>query len=78
MIGAVDGWVRLLEMGGYSSASTNSTVELSTLQPYDDWSVELVFSLFEVAEASWFSLFNLLAAVTSATAACRVTEVCVE
>jgi hypothetical protein len=76
LMGTVDGWVRLLEMGGYSSISTDSAVELSTLQPYDDWSVELVFSIFGAAEASWFSLFNLLASSTSAT--CQVTEVCVE
>lgn len=59
----MDRWAMLVEIGGFSRpvrGPGEAEAWVDTLQIYDDYSVELVFSLFECAEESWGVLLKLL------------------
>jgi hypothetical protein len=62
LIRLMDEWARVVELRGYSSALQDSTVAVDALHAYDEYSAELVFSLFEASEAAWYALLNMLAA----------------
>jgi hypothetical protein len=59
----IDDWATIVELGGYSlpvREPAEAEAWIDTLQIYDEYSVEVVFSLFEAAEEAWNPLVNLL------------------
>lgn len=61
-------WAAVVEYGGYSlpvRPPHEAEAWVDTLQIFDDYSVELVFSLFEAADEAWASLLNLLSRFSS-------------
>ena len=60
LLRVVEAWAALLEAGGYSSTVSDSLVTLGSLHAYDEYSIEVVWSLFGASEAAWFGLVNAL------------------
>jgi hypothetical protein len=56
-------WAALLFEGAYAPPVRppfEAAAWLENLGPYDEYSVELAFSLFEASEAAWYTLMNCL------------------
>ncbi|PTR08973.1 hypothetical protein C8R32_10452 [Nitrosospira sp. Nsp5] len=59
----INHWATIVELGGYSlpvREAHEAEAWVDVLQIYDEYSVEVVFSLFEAAEEAWKPLINLL------------------
>jgi hypothetical protein len=62
----MNAWAVLVSLGGYAlRLGRAADVSIDTLRIYDEYSVELVFSLFEAAEEAWNPLLNLLSRFSS-------------
>lgn len=56
-------WAALMYEGAYATPvrpAFEAQAWLQNLGPYDEYSVEVAFSLFEASEASWYTLMNCL------------------
>jgi hypothetical protein len=64
-IAVISAWIELLAKGAFSlpvRVPNEAEVWQEDLNLYDDYSIELVVSLFEASEAAWSTLLNCLEA----------------